>query len=149
MNVANNLRMQNLSFTYIIFLFPSAIIVGISFPSGDNRPNVVSIGDNRQVYRFHRAMIPDCRFHQALTATYIIFNHQPRPPHPRLSAGVESIPSRKGSAAGFYENPYLLRDSQLPLSQGELLLVRNWDWGYDDYYFSYFSCLIDCAIRAE
>ena len=83
MNVANNLRMQNLSFTYIIFLFPSAIIVGISFPSGDNRPNVVSIGDNRQVYRFHRAMIPDCRFHRAttvrmsfpsaITAKYIVF----------------------------------------------------------------------------
>lgn len=148
MNVANNLRMQNLSFTYIIFLFPSAIIVGISFPSGDNRPNVVSIGDNRQVYRFHRAMIPDCRFHQALTATYIILTFTlARPIQSRQQE--DSIPSRKGSAAGFYENPYLLRDSQLPLSQGELLLVRNWDWGYDDYYFSYFSCLIDCAIRAE
>lgn len=117
MNVANNLRMQNLSFTYIIFLFPSAIIVGISFPSGDNRPNVVSIGDNRQVYRFHRAMIPDCRFHQALTATYIILTFTlARPIQSRQQE--DSIPSRKGEIPRASKNRNPLRDSQLPLSQG-------------------------------
>ena len=83
------MKKKMLSITFGCKTYHTHII--ILFPSGDVRPNVVSIGDNRRV----------------------IFNHQPRPPYPQ-SAGRESIPSRKGEIPRASKNRNPLRDSQLP-----------------------------------